>query len=119
MNMSVTYCYAATRVHEAAMSLIRYWFVRSSLQVEVQETFKKDHFIYNIILIPQEYISFWKYSYFSDIYLMLIAHLPIALHFPFPNEIDMLQILLLVHLLPNMPYTREDIENFPMMLTKA
>ena len=63
MNMSVTYCYAATRVHEAAMSLIRYWFVRSSLQVEVQETFKKDHFIYNIILIPQEYISFWK-SYF-------------------------------------------------------
>ena len=69
MNMSVTYCYAATRVHEAAMSLIRYWFVRSSLQVEVQETFKKDHFIYNIILIPQEYISFWKYSYFSDIFL--------------------------------------------------
>ena len=58
MNMSVTYCYAATRVHEAAMSLIRYWFVRSSLQVEVQETFKKDHFIYKIILIPQEYIHF-------------------------------------------------------------
>ena len=78
MNMSVTYCYAATRVHEAAMSLIRYWFVRSSLQVEVQETFKKDHFIYNIILIPQEYISFWK-SYFrisvTYRYLML-AHLP-------------------------------------------
>ena len=82
MNMSVTYCYAATRVHEAAMSLIRYWFVRSSLQVEVQETFKKDHFIYKIILIPQEIFILEIFS----IHLQLFAACPLH-YFPVPNEI--------------------------------
>ena len=36
------------------MCLVRYWFVRSSLQVELQETFNNNTFIYKILLIPQE-----------------------------------------------------------------
>ena len=49
--------FAAQRLHEAAVSLVRYWFVRSSLQPSlVQETFKKNKFISLSILIPQVFI---------------------------------------------------------------
>ena len=54
MNLSCMYLYTGHRVHEAAMCLVRYWFVRSSLQVELQETFNNNTFIYKILLIPQE-----------------------------------------------------------------
>ena len=57
MNCTVTYMFAAQRLHEAAVSLVRYWFVRSSLQPNlVQETFKKNKFISLSILIPQVFI---------------------------------------------------------------
>ena len=54
MNTLISYMIAAQKVHEAAVSLVRYWFVRSSLQTELQETFKKNRFLTNIIFIPQE-----------------------------------------------------------------
>ena len=31
----------------------RYWFVKSSLQTEVMETFKRDQFVYKVLLLPQ------------------------------------------------------------------
>ena len=31
----------------------RYWFVKSSLQTEVMETFKRDQFVFKVLLLPQ------------------------------------------------------------------
>ena len=31
----------------------RYWFVKSSLQTEVMEPFKRDQFVYKVLLLPQ------------------------------------------------------------------
>ena len=54
MNTTISYMIAAQKVHEAAVSLVRYWFVRSSLQTELQETFKKNKLLTHIMFIPQE-----------------------------------------------------------------
>ena len=54
MNCTISYMIAAQKVHEATVSLVRYWFVRSSLQTELQETFKKNRFLTYIIFFPQD-----------------------------------------------------------------
>ena len=60
MNLSCMYLYTGHRVYEASMCLVRYWFVRSSLQVELQETFNNNTFIYKILLIPQEIFELFR-----------------------------------------------------------
>ena len=62
MNLSCMYLYTGHRVYEASMCLVRYWFVRSSLQVELQETFNNNTFIYKILLIPQEIFELFRIS---------------------------------------------------------
>ena len=60
MNLSLMYLSCGHRVHEAAMCLVRYWFVRSSLQVDLQDTFNNNTFIYKILFIPQEMFEWFR-----------------------------------------------------------
>ena len=40
-------------IHQTGTTMIRYWFVRSSLDVSTQIMMKKGHFVAAAILIPQ------------------------------------------------------------------
>ena len=53
MSLTLSYLFCGLRVHEAALCLVRYWYVRSSLQPQLQEAFSSHTFIYKILFIPQ------------------------------------------------------------------
>ena len=53
MSLTLSYLFCGLRVHEAALCLVRYWYVRASLQPQLQEAFSSHTFIYKILFIPQ------------------------------------------------------------------
>ena len=76
MCQTLSMLLAGSRIYEAASVLIRwganiissslssailapsrYWFVKSSLRTEVMETFKRDQFVYKVLLFPQVIVN--------------------------------------------------------------
>ena len=53
MSLTLSYLFCGLRVHEAALCLVRYYYVRASIQPHLQEEFSGSTFIYKILFIPQ------------------------------------------------------------------
>ena len=53
MNFFTTGCIIEQKIYEAGAALVRYMFIRASLQIELQETYGRNKFIYRILIFPQ------------------------------------------------------------------